>query len=362
MTRRKTKTSAGLSNPKSKVNITLTAEANNTLNAIAKELGVTKSGLLEQILVGDIAMVGKSAEKQVSLIDDINEQGSFFDGVEIFSRDNLTSSVSSNDNQEYLGKIQNLEETINSQRDTVAEKLKINHALQEELETKNILIKSLQDDLLKIQKAQKSTVNDEEVNNLRQQLSSLKNELTAEKNQLSSLNKELANNQQKLSSLQDNISSLNQQLTEKEKQVNDLQKDLANQQNLVVQKENALKELHSKSALHREESSNLQQQLMEKEKQINNLKNNLEEVKNQTDLNQGQLQKQIAEYQLKINEKEQEKIALSQNLAKGRRALEDSLLTENQQQKLLINNLYNRISDLELYASFGEKMLNKWRK
>ncbi|MBF2056486.1 MAG: hypothetical protein IGQ45_04490 [Cyanobacterium sp. T60_A2020_053] len=418
MARKKTKTSTGLSNPKSKVNVTLTEEANNTLNAIAKGLGMSKSGLFEQILVGDIAIFGKNAEKQVSLIDNPNEEGSFFDGVQDFNGDNLVSSSPTNDNQEYLTKIQNLEEIINSQRDTVAEKLKINHNLQEELETKNILIKSLQDDLLKIDNEQKSVVDVKEFNDLHNELLSLKNELTAKENQLSSLHNDLENNNQKLSSLQDNFSSLNIQLTEKGNQINVLQKELETQQNLVTQQENKIKELSDNSALHLNKVNKLQQQLIEKEEQINvlekevenqqqliiqrenkikelsdnsalqiekidnlqqqlkekekkvsqltqeinNFKNNLEEVKNQTALNQEKLQKQINEYQLKINEKEQEKIALSQNLAKERRALEDNLLAENQQQKHLINNLYSRISELELYASFGEKMLNKWRK
>ncbi len=66
MARRKTKTTTtSTTTGKAKVNLSLTRQATDTLTAIAKETGLSRSALFENILSGSISIDNKKAEKTV---------------------------------------------------------------------------------------------------------------------------------------------------------------------------------------------------------------------------------------------------------------------------------------------------------
>lgn len=218
MARRKTRTGTGLSNPKSKVNISLTPEANDTLIALAKETGLTKSKVFENILVGTIAINSQTAEKQVTLgqdsiyLDDIDdeEKQDQADKSNSSSKDEANEAIQKElENQQQ--KIVELEEQINKQRNLVADKLKINQALEEELEVKNTQLKSIQ---LELKENNKKDDNKKDYQDSQKQLTELKNKLKT-------IEKDLQNKETEINTLNKQIVTLNSHI--------DSQKDLRKQ-------------------------------------------------------------------------------------------------------------------------------------
>ncbi len=337
MTRRKTKRATGLSTPKSKVNISLTTEANEKLIALAKEMGISKSGLFEQILVGEIAINSENAEKQITLNGDSEE-------IAISDNETTTKKPQKSDSEPITIKndaiekeienqqkhIAELEEQINKQRYLVADKLKINQNLEEELESKNTYIKTIDKELKEkntqidtLEKELKTKKSLEEKTNTTDQSTKNDNKIQEYKNQISELNKIIDQIKEELSQTKSSLEITKQ----------------SNNNNL------------------KEELATLQQLIKEKDQQVENLKETYNSFAQEIEAQKVE----IDYYRNQVATKEQEKIAISQQIAHQQNSISQNLTKENNQQKILINSLNKRIAELETVANIGEKVLNKWR-
>lgn len=326
MTRKKTKAGTGLGSSKSKVNITLTPEANETLVALVKETGLTKSKFFEEVLVGGIVINSKNAETKVVLNGEDEEQkfsiAKLEDSDRVDESDSESISLESNaieqeiKNQQRV--IAELEEQINKQKNLVADKSKVNEDLKDKLQEQQNKVQIVQSEL-------------EEKNH---QIKTLESDL---KNALAGQNNDEVNDHLK-----------------------DLQKELKNAQNSLTQANNNIKSLNEKII-------SLESLITEKDAHIQGLKNELKNNNNQINKNDElnaviETQKQeINNYRQQIAHKEQEKVALSQNYATKQNTLIQHLTKENAEQKGLIASLNQRIADLEPRANIGDRLLNKWR-
>ncbi|AUC61930.1 Exonuclease sbcC [Cyanobacterium sp. HL-69] len=319
MTRKKTRTGTGLGSSKSKVNITLSPEANETLVALAKETGLTKSKLFDQILVGGFVINSHSADTKVVLHDE-GEQKFLVTEVDDNDKDSESDSGSLNNNaieeeiKNHQAKIAELEQEINKQKDLVADKSKTNQdletklqaqqdkvgSIQKELEDKNNQIKNLEDNFKKVTQDSEKSDNSDQLKNLNQELNSAYNSI-----------KNLENKQSELSSL-------------------------------VEEKEKYIRELTDKFFTLKEEVKN---------------SDNNEQLSAIID----QLKKEIADYRQQVAHKEQEKVALSQSYATKQNSIIQGLTKENTQLKQENASLNKRIADLEPRANIGDRFLNKWR-
>ncbi|MBE9223441.1 hypothetical protein IQ215_12110 [Cyanobacterium stanieri LEGE 03274] len=322
MTRKKTKTGTGLGSSKSKVNITLTPEANETLVALAKETGLTKSKLFEQILIGGFVINSQNADKKVILHDEsegeqkfsiaqVDEDNQDSGGDSISSKEDATAS----DKQQYLDKIAKLEKQLDEQKSLVADKSKDNQ------------------DLVSKVKAQ-----EDEIKSIEKKLDDKNNQVKGLEDKLNSVTQTLEKSDQS-----SRVEKLNQELDSSHNTINSLKEKVSSLESLIEEKDRHIKSL-------KEELSGLESKVKDNEDN-EKLKSVIEEK-----------QQEIDRCRREIATKEQEKIALSQNYATQQNTISRSLTQENAQQKALIASLNKRLADLETVASIGERMLNKWRK
>lgn len=313
MTRKKTKAGTGLGSSKSKVNITLTPEANDTLVALAKETGLTKSKFFEEILVGGIVINSQNAETKVVLNKQDGDQKFSIAKLEDSDEDSVnksdSGSISAPNNaieQEIKNqqkKIAELEEQINKQKNLVADKSRANEDLESKLQHQQDKIKVIESELEQKNSQIKTLEKD------------LKDALASNNNDdLKDLNKA----RESISKLEQKIATLESLVAEREAEIQALKNDIAQ---------------GSKKNSNSEELKSL-------------IKAQQEEINN---------------YRQKIAHQEQEKIALSQSHAVKQSTLIQGLTQENAEQKALIVSLNQRIADLEPRASIGDRFLNKWR-
>ena len=214
MTRRKTRTATGLVTPKSKVNLSLTHKATETLDTLVKETGLAKSALFESILTGTIAISSHSANQVINLSIDANS-------LEIESIDNNTEiTVTTDINEEKKDTandvirqelerqkqhIESLEKQVITNQELVAEKDRVNISLSQELETQLTKLNSLELDL-----KQKKEVN----TNKDKSTASLEKKLAEKDAQLTDLKQEIDNKIQVIEGLNHSISNLEKQVYE----------------------------------------------------------------------------------------------------------------------------------------------------
>lgn len=127
MVRRKAKATTGLTNPKSKVNLTLSPEARDAMDNISKKMGLTRSALIEKLLEGSLSLSSHSLEENISP----NAQED-------------KSTVLTQEIEEYQQKISLLEKELEQQKNLLQKQQEINSSLQQELDKKIGQIKTLE--------------------------------------------------------------------------------------------------------------------------------------------------------------------------------------------------------------------------
>lgn len=123
MARRKTKATTGLSNPKSKVNLTITPEAKSALDVITKEMGLTRSALFEGLLNGSISLSSQNSEKNIDIsFNEDKSDGETISQINILEGENVDNQEEkmdsiSEDLEDYKHKISVLEKEIKAQEE-----------------------------------------------------------------------------------------------------------------------------------------------------------------------------------------------------------------------------------------------------
>lgn len=217
MVRKKAKTTTGLTNPKSKVNLTITPEAKNAMDAITKEMGLTRSALFEGLLSGSISLSNHTSEPHSDA--SFNE-----DKSASLSPEKVTDNTEELDN--YKNKITVLEKELENNKNLLAKQEDINASIQQELDSKLAIIKALE---TKVNNDNPPSNSDDKVTELQQVISekegaiaSLKNKIEELENALKTVNDSGIKSEAK----EDNslIEQLQHQLEEKNNQINELAK------------------------------------------------------------------------------------------------------------------------------------------
>jgi len=223
MVRRKAKTTTGLTNPKSTVNLAITPEAKDAMDTITKQMGLTRSALFEGLLNGSISLSSHTSEPNSTA--SFNENNSPSQPQENIS-DNTQELA------DYKNKISVLEKELETQKNLLAKQEEINTSIQQELESKLSTIQTLETQLQHSQNAQNSQDDSEaKIAQLQQiitekegAIASLETKINHLENALNIAKHEALKSEEK----QDNnlIEQLKHQLEEKNYQVYDLEKQV----------------------------------------------------------------------------------------------------------------------------------------
>ncbi|BAQ61479.1 exonuclease sbcC [Geminocystis sp. NIES-3708] len=311
MARRKTGTTTGLMTVKSKVNLSLTSKATETLEIISKQTGLSKSALFENILSGTISISSHTANQVVKITGDADSLTSELTDNntenDILSQDNDIKNKSANEAiskelEQQKQHIENLEKQVITQEKLVVEKNQANESLARELETQLVKIKALESEAKLLQKNHKNN------------------------SELISLKQNLEKKDQELNNLKAELASLNSHGKKTEEEF----KKLIDDQKKTIEK--------------------LNQQIANLEKQISELNNS----------NQ-QAQETIIKYKNLQTELEIEKNRILSHNKQNKDSINSKLASINEQQKNTIYQLESRIAELETVAAIGEQTLNKWR-
>ena len=354
MARRKTKTSAGLRSPKSKVNITITPESKATLETIAGEMGLSKSAFFEGILNGSISLSSQKSEQLVTLQAKEGENSEADKallevsvGADTPGESSSETTATAKDDEtiskleEKIAKLENdLKQSSESQKDAES-KLKKEKSTIAKLEKENTKLKTELDKTSKVEQSNNSQAEEQAsvIANLKKENGQLQNNLEKshqqakefqskfeeQKNQINHLIKELEDSKQAPESQPTNADTTPEV-------VNNKQDDLIEKLN--------------------QEISQLEQMLATQQKANDDL--TTQSVSLQT-----KVQKQnslISSFQQQIQAQSQAPASTSiANSNSGVTYAEVSELNNT------IDRLQKRISELETVASIGSQTLNKWR-
>lgn len=221
MVRKKAKTTTGLINPKSKVNLTLTPEAKDAMDAISKEMGLTRSALFEGLLNGSISLSNHTSEP--------NSTASFpDDNSPSQPQENISDNTQELD--DYKNKISVLEKELETHKNLLAKQQEINTSIQQELDSKLTTIKALETQLQNSQNAQNSQDDSQE------KIAQLQQVITEKEGTIASLETKINHLENALNIAKDEalkseekennnlIEQLKHQLAEKTYQIYDLEK------------------------------------------------------------------------------------------------------------------------------------------
>ncbi len=205
MVRRKAKTTTGLSNPKSTVNLAITPEAKDAMDIITKQMGLTRSALFEGLLNGSISLSNHTSEP--------NSTASFNDDN---SAHQPQENISDNTQElaDYKNKISVLEKELETQKNLLAKQEEINTSIQKELDSTLSTIKALETQL---QNAQ-NTHNDSE-----QKIAQLQQVINEKEGAITKWCSSIASLEAKINPLENDLKIANESvLKSKEKEKDDL--------------------------------------------------------------------------------------------------------------------------------------------
>ena len=226
MARRKTRTSTGLKNPKSKVSVTITSESKKNLDKIVAEIGLSKSAFFEKVLSGSIAFSSQKSEQLVTFQAEEQEDSTQKSSLEVI--------VSQNPQESQENKSEgNQGEIIAEQESTIASLKEQITKLETDLENKHQQEKQLQKQVQEQQTTIDVQEADLEKRNQKQQ--EIETKINEQTSQISHLTEELekaqedqyialANESTKLISEKDDL------LQQRNQQINQLEQDIINKQ------------------------------------------------------------------------------------------------------------------------------------
>ncbi|WP_324281964.1 hypothetical protein VKI22_14470 [Cyanobacterium aponinum UTEX 3221] len=227
MARRKTKATTGLSNPKSKVNLTITPEAKSALDVITKEMGLTRSALFEGLLNGSISLSSQNSEKNIDIsFNEDKSDGETISQINILEGENVDNQEEkmdsiSEDLEDYKHKISVLEKEIKAQEEK-------NNSLEQELVKKSSEIQSLREQVKNLSTVEKAENN----HNFEAKVTELKKIIDEKNSAIASLEEKISHLEQEvkkskesddLSVQQDLVEQLKSQIESKNRQIHDLE-------------------------------------------------------------------------------------------------------------------------------------------
>ncbi|NES82098.1 MAG: hypothetical protein F6K10_12215 [Moorea sp. SIO2B7] len=240
MARRRSKNSIQSSGSKSKLGVSLTPTALDTLSKIAKKAEISKSELFERIAGGTIAIASHSAQTTIIIetppeATSQSSSGTAQSQTKIEVTTGVQESQAQDDDQviQKDESYQDLEEKLAEQANFIAE-------LQQQLSEQQALVNQKAENYQEIQ--QKSA----EQNNL-----------------ITDLQKQLEEQQALVTQKAENYQEIQQKSAEQNNLITDLQKQLSEQQTLVTQKAESYQEIQQKSAEQANLIAELRQQLEE---------------------------------------------------------------------------------------------------
>lgn len=348
MTRKKTGTTTGLMTPKSKVNLSLTGKAMETIETMMKETGLNKSALFEGILTGNIPFSSPNSQVSKENVDDNTQVKEVFD---------IGNHLLNQELEQQKKLIQNLEEEVSKQHNLVSEKEQINNSLKDSLKEKEDTIKTLENKLKNQESEYTNKIKD--ISNNHDRLEDKEKELHSLKHKLEEANKNLKLKDDEIKQLSETqnlldikvkiIAELTQKIAHLEQQITEVNNDQSLQAKLTYMEQRAQEV--------KLQYDNLQTELTNKNNSLNELNQQLSQQENIIN----QLRQQIQTQKDTIQQLEIDGNNVKSYYQQHQRSIETKLNGINEQQKLTIHHLQSRVSELESTATIGEQMLNKWR-
>lgn len=213
MVRRKAKVTKGLTNPKSKVYLTLSPEAQEVMNNISKEMGLTNSALIERLLEGSLSLSNHNISASSQEAKSTTE-----------TEENLTNNAQELD--EYKHKISLLEKELEHQKNLLAKQEEINTSIQAELNSKLSAIKTLEAQVQNSQGSSPQDNSEAQIAQLQQIIQEKEEAIASLQTKINHLEKELSNREQLGAKPQENhnlIQQLKTQLEEKNRIIKTLE-------------------------------------------------------------------------------------------------------------------------------------------
>lgn len=359
MVRKKHRTSP---TSKTRIGLSITAQASDVLNTMAKETGLNRSTLLESILGGSIAVTGQNSEKTVKIFDLSEEENAepkieIIDQNIVIDHNNLNTENINNNNQdnkfqEELNSkknlIQTLEEEIKNYKQLLIESQKISESLQVKLNEKNEVISNEE---ITTQVSDVAEDLEKQLLNQQKKYNSLLEDLTAKDGTIQKLTEKVKILEANLSEVQ----SSPQKLIDKDTLVkylknntNDVNEELLqpvnnNHQKLIETLDHQIKELNQKLSDKQIKVHHLMDIIEQKDHQLDQLQTNInyqETLKSEVNNSWANLHGQINTLSQKILEQENKYHSLTQ----------------------IIKEKDDKLMELQRFASFGEIQLNKWQR
>ncbi|MGK7872832.1 MAG: ribbon-helix-helix protein, CopG family [Xenococcaceae cyanobacterium] len=285
MPRKRRRDSTKGSASKSKVGISLTPTALDTLSQMAQKTGLSRSQLIERIAEGSIAIASHSANttitletKQLAADQPPAEKGEKFETkIDVVTGEQQTpaqlaaqiSEAAVLETEESL-KQQSEEQAklISELENQLAEQASSYDSLQQQLSEKSHQISELENQL-----AEQASSYD----SVQQQLSEKSHQISELENQLAEQASSYDSVQQQLSEKSHQISALQQQLTEQQNQTAEQTSRYESVQQQLSEKSHQISELENQLAEQASLYKSVQQELSEKSVQVSELQNQLAE-------------------------------------------------------------------------------------
>ncbi len=287
MARRTTKTSKGLSNPKAKVNLSITLQSKSALEKIINEVELTKSDFFEGILDGSISLANEDAKKLVNLKfddtssetkDDLNLTVEVVDELNKEPKDS-DSNLQNNQISAQEETISTLEKKIEQIENNLQEKDQENYSLQVKLAEVSLISESFKKDLAqakdKTEKTSQQIIDlekssdekqitidnlNQEINRLKEDATNWQNEETSSANQSAKFTQEMEKKDNLIAQLKQQNQSQNEQIRQLQTRANqitvnhnqsfaNLQKTNQEQQNTITRLEKKVAELESVASI-----------------------------------------------------------------------------------------------------------------